>query len=119
MDNAPLAMLKRLDRELLMIWAVAADTYRIAAQRVARFGMVTKSPTQGLPIQNPYLPIMNKQASIIIKIAAELGFTPVARARLAGVGFDITPEFSRSERSAHSTSGDEFERHMARKPIIN
>jgi len=116
MDNAPLAMLKLLDRELLMIWAVAADTYRIAAQRVAKFGMVTKSPLQGLPIQNPYLPILNKQAAIMIKIAAELGFSPVARARLAGAGFDIMPEITRAKKGAR---GDEFEQHMARRPIIN
>jgi len=82
-ESAPRSMLKRIDRELLMIWAVAADTYRIATQRVAKFGLVTKSPQQGIPMQNLYLPILNKQAQIMIKVAAELGFWPASRSRVS------------------------------------
>ena len=34
-------------------------------------------------MQSPYLPIVNKQAQIMLKSAAELGFTPVSRSRVS------------------------------------
>ena len=33
-------------------------------------------------MQNPYLPIINRQAEIMIRAAGDLGFTPVGRARM-------------------------------------
>jgi len=80
-ESAPPTLLKRLDRELLTIWAIEADIYRDAAKRLARFGLITKSPQQGLLMQNPYLAIMNRQAQIMVKVAAELGFSPASRSR--------------------------------------
>lgn len=44
--------------------------------------MMVKSPN-GHPIQNPYLPIRNKQAMIMLKCAQQLGFTPAARSGIA------------------------------------
>jgi phage terminase small subunit len=40
-----------------------------------------KSPN-GYPIQSPYVSIASKQAEIMIRIAAEFGFTPASRMRL-------------------------------------
>jgi hypothetical protein len=36
----------------------------------------------GYPIQSPYVSIATKQAEIMLRIAAEFGFTPASRARL-------------------------------------
>jgi hypothetical protein len=34
------------------------------------------------PLQSPYLAILNKQAQIMLKAAAELGFSPSSRSRV-------------------------------------
>jgi hypothetical protein len=61
---------------------VAEDLHREAAEKVNQYGLLTKSPNAGLPLQSPYLPILNKQAQIMLKAAAELGFTPSSRSRV-------------------------------------
>ena len=33
-------------------------------------------------MQNPYLAILNKQATVMLKAASELGFTPASRPRI-------------------------------------
>lgn len=81
-DNAPAGMLKRLDRSALTAFIVAEDLHRQASIAVAKFGLVTKSPLKGEPMQNPYLAIINRQAQIMLKAAAELGFTPSSRSRV-------------------------------------
>lgn len=66
----------------MTVWVVAEDIHRQAVQAVVKFGLITKTPTKGDPMQNPYLPIVNKQAQIMLKAAAELGFTPSSRSRV-------------------------------------
>jgi P27 family predicted phage terminase small subunit len=80
--NSPHGLLKYLDRAVLTIWVVAEDLHREAAGKVAQYGLLTKSPNAGLPLQSPYLAILNKQAQIMLKAAAELGFTPSSRSRV-------------------------------------
>lgn len=85
--HAPIGVLKRIDRAVLAIWVVAEDLHREATLKVSQFGMLTKAPKTDLPMQSPYLPIINRQAEIMLRAAAELGFTPSARTRLnAGDG---------------------------------
>jgi phage terminase small subunit len=43
---------------------------------------MVKSPT-GYPIQSPYVAIANRQVEIMMRIAAEFGFTPASRSRIA------------------------------------
>ena len=81
--SAPAGLLKELDESVLSVWVVAADYHREASHRVARFGMMTKTPRTGEPVQNPYLAVVNKQAQIMLKAAAEMGFTPSSRSRVA------------------------------------
>ena len=50
--------------------------------QVQKYGMVVKSPTQGIPVQSPYLPIINRQAEIMLRAASELGFSPTSRSRI-------------------------------------
>ena len=81
-EHAPAGLLKRLDRSALVAWVVAEDLHRNASLMVEKFGMLTKAPHTGLPIQSPYLPIVNKQASIMLKAAELLGFSPSSRSRI-------------------------------------
>jgi P27 family predicted phage terminase small subunit len=81
-ENAPAGLLKKLDRSVLAAWVVAEDLHRRAAEMIEKFGILTKAPHTGLPIQSPYLPIVNKQAHIMLKAAEQLGFTPAARSRI-------------------------------------
>ena len=81
--DAPLGMLKRLDRAPLVTFCIACDLHRQASEKVAAEGMIVASPVKGDPMQSPYLPIVNKQAQIMLKSAAELGFTPVSRSRVS------------------------------------
>jgi P27 family predicted phage terminase small subunit len=94
--SAPTGLLKALDESVLVAWVVASDLHREASQKVARSGMVMRSPMKGEPIQNPYLPIINKQAQIMMKAAAEMGFTPSSRSRVSvdpGGGDDEWSDF--------------------------
>jgi P27 family predicted phage terminase small subunit len=79
--NAPKGLLKRLDISILEIWVTAYVTYRESALKVKQLGQVIKSPS-GYPIVNPYLSNMNKQAGIMMKASAEMGFTPTSRSKI-------------------------------------
>jgi P27 family predicted phage terminase small subunit len=81
-EHAPLGLLKKLDRSVLAAWVVAEDLHRRASEQVEKLGILTKAPNTGLPIQSPYLPVLNKQAQIILKAAEQLGFTPASRTRI-------------------------------------
>lgn len=81
-EHAPLGLLKRLDRSVLVVWVVAEDLHRDAAEKVARFGSVIKMPGTGIPVASPYVGVLNKQAALMMKAASEMGFTPVARSRV-------------------------------------
>lgn len=80
-DNAPKGLLRRLDLSILTAWVVAEDFHADAAQQVAKYGKVVKSP-DGYPIQSPYMAIVNRQALIKMKAANELGFSPTSRSKI-------------------------------------
>jgi len=88
-EHMPAGVLKRIDQSILTIWVVAECLFREATQKVAASGLVVKTE-RGIPIQNPYLPIINKQAMIMMKASAELGFTPSSRTRIV-TDPDYTP----------------------------
>lgn len=94
-ENAPAGLLRTLDSPLLSIWVIASDMHYEAMLQVQKFGMVVKSPKQGIPVQSPYLPIINRQAEIMLRAASELGFTPTSRSRITlGSGKKETNKFS-------------------------
>jgi P27 family predicted phage terminase small subunit len=80
--NAPHGLLKHLDRSMPAIWVAAEDLHREAAEKITQYGLLTRSPHAGLPLQSPYLAILNKQAQIMLKAGAELGFSPSSRSRV-------------------------------------
>lgn len=79
--NAPPGMLKLIDASVFKVWVVAEDTLERARAEVSRLGLLVKNK-DGHTIPNPYLSIQNKQAAIVMKSAAELGFSPTARPRV-------------------------------------
>jgi P27 family predicted phage terminase small subunit len=81
MRHAPPGLLKRLDQSILTVWVCAEAVHREASEWVSNKGSMVMGKN-GLPYQNPYLAIMNKQAAVMMKAAAELGFTPSSRSRV-------------------------------------
>jgi P27 family predicted phage terminase small subunit len=79
--HSPRGLLRMLDHSALMVWVVAEDLHRQALAEVGKLGLVVETKL-GNPIQNPYLPILNRQAAIMLKAASELGFTPSSRSRV-------------------------------------
>lgn len=53
-----------------------------ATEAIQKYGTMVKSPS-GYPQQSPYVSIANRQAEIMIRIAAEFGFTPASRSRIS------------------------------------
>ena len=78
-ENAPDGLLKKLDRSVLVAWVIAEDLHRHASMMIKKFGMLTKAPNTGQPMQSPYLPVVNRQAHIMLKASEQLGFTPAER----------------------------------------
>jgi P27 family predicted phage terminase small subunit len=82
LQSVPPGLLRELDSSVFTVWVVACDMHREASEKVATLGQLVKSPVQGVPMQNPYLGTVNKQAMIMLKAAAEMGFTPSSRTRV-------------------------------------
>ena len=84
-ENAPLGLLTRTDREVLVVWTVACVEHARAAKEVRKLGQVVKTK-EGNAIQNPFLPIVNRQALIMMRAGAEMGFSPASRASIGRGG---------------------------------
>jgi P27 family predicted phage terminase small subunit len=80
-EHAPPGLLKRLDASVLVVWVVAAEIHQRAAL-LCRDELTTVTPEKGVVIQSPHLSIVNRQATIMMRAAAELGFTPASRSRV-------------------------------------
>jgi P27 family predicted phage terminase small subunit len=80
-ETAPLGLLKRVDRSTLVVWVIAEDLHRQAVEKINGGAMLIKTPN-GMPIQSPYISIINKQACVMLKAASEMGFTPASRSRV-------------------------------------
>ena len=48
---------------------------------VRTLGLLVMAPNTGLPIQSPWLAVMNRQTEIARKLAAELALPPAQRSR--------------------------------------
>ena len=80
--NAPRDVLRKIDKAVLAAFIVAADVHRQASMALQSTALLVKTPAAQLLMQNPYLPIINRQMLLMIRAAAELGFTPCSRARI-------------------------------------
>lgn len=80
--NAPLGLLKRLDRTMLTAWVVAEALHKEATIKLRNSPMLLKT-TQGAVVQSPLIGIINRQAVLMKAMAVELGFSPAARTRIS------------------------------------
>lgn len=81
-ELASLKVLTNLDRAALGAYCGAYALWAESTEAIQKFGVMVKSPT-GFPIQSPYVSIANRQAEIMMRIAAEFGFTPASRGRIS------------------------------------
>lgn len=80
--QAPPQMLTTLDASVFTVWVVACDFHDQANTMVTKHGVFMKTKKTGTPIQCPWMAVVNRQALIMMKAAAEMGFTPTARSRV-------------------------------------
>jgi phage terminase small subunit len=109
--HAPAGLLKLIDRSMLAIWIVAEDRHRIAAIMQAKLDEGSEHPLlSGGKDESPYVRIGERAALIIMKAAAELGFTPTSRPRLAphggnGRGASVWDQFGGPRAADTAPSG--------------
>ena len=89
--NAAPGHLTPLDAPLLARLCVALAYADEANERIDAAGMLVKAPHTGLPIQSPYLPVLNRQTDIARKLAAELAIPPAQRNRIGPNVLDDGP----------------------------
>jgi phage terminase small subunit len=87
-EHAPTQVLKMIDASMLMIWVLAEDRLRMASIALAKADDGNDKPLlivgkDGQLVALPYVAIIARQSEIMIRAAAELGFTPSSRPRLA------------------------------------
>ena len=81
LENIPESLLKQLDYPILVAHVVAVVEHAKAAELLRTSPMLEETPNGHLQA-SPYYGIMNRQAEIICRTAAEMGFTPSSRARV-------------------------------------
>jgi P27 family predicted phage terminase small subunit len=82
LDNTHPDHLVRLDTGLMERYVKCLARCEEAEERMEQVGMVVRAPNTGLPIQSPWLAIINKQTELSRKLASELGITPAMRNRM-------------------------------------
>jgi P27 family predicted phage terminase small subunit len=103
--TAPPGLLTETDRECLITWCVAAVFHAKAVQEVTRAGLIVKTKDGNL-IQNPFLPIVNKQAMIMLRSGSEMGFSPSSRASIGATrGAPVPGAGARSSKLTHYIEG--------------
>ncbi len=80
--NAPPGLLRGIDQSVFLVWVVAKDLHRDASEKIAKYGAVIKSPVTQTAMQSPFVSVLNRQAQIMLKAAAEMGFSPSSRSRV-------------------------------------
>lgn len=91
LSRAPRGILRAIDAELLANYCELVDRYITAAKAQAECPLVNADG-----VMSPYLSIMNRAIPLITKLAAQMGFTPVARTTL-GVPMTTFRETAASE----------------------
>jgi phage terminase small subunit len=92
LSNAAPGHLSPIDAPLLGRLCMCLAYADEANEKIEVTGMMVKAPNTGLPIQSPYLAVMNRQTELARKLSAELALPPAQRNRMGphGAG-DGTP----------------------------
>jgi phage terminase small subunit len=80
--NAAPGHLAPIDAPLLARLCLALAWADDAAGQMEASGMLVKAPHTGVPIQSPYMGIVNRQTEIARKLASELALPPAQRNRI-------------------------------------
>lgn len=78
---APPGMIKSLDFGEMVRFCVSYDLYMTAYDHIQKEDLVMLNE-KGVPIQNPWGTIMNKQSEIMASSASNLGLSPASRSKL-------------------------------------
>jgi len=81
-ENAPAGLLKKLDRSILVVWAVAEQVHREQTELLQNENAIFVSPLGKVSV-NPRVTIIDKQARLMMKACSEMGFTPASRTRIS------------------------------------
>jgi Phage terminase, small subunit len=84
--NAAPGHLSPIDAPLLARLCMALAYADEANDKIEELGLLVKAPNTGLPLQSPYLPVLNRQTEIARKLAAELALPPAQRNRVGPYG---------------------------------
>lgn len=87
LDNVMPGLLTTVDRANLTAYCVAAALHKRATRELNKAkSLFVKVGENGALAQHPALAVINKQAQIMVRCAAEMGFTPSSRSRVAKGG---------------------------------
>jgi P27 family predicted phage terminase small subunit len=92
LGNAAPGHLTTIDAPLLSRLCMALAFADEATERIAATGLMVRAPNTGVPVQSPYLAVLNRQTEIARKLAAELALPPAQRNRVGP--FDSDPRAS-------------------------
>ena len=81
-DSSPPGLLRSIDESVFCVWVIAKDMHRNAAEKIAQSGTLVRIPNSNYPMQSPWVPVLNRQALIMLKACSEMGFTPSSRSRV-------------------------------------
>lgn len=74
--------LSPIDAPLLARLCQALAWAEEAASRMGSSGVLVKAPNGGLPLQSPFMAIVNRQTEIARKLTSELALSPAERNRI-------------------------------------
>ncbi len=86
-NELPPGVLAVVDQFIVAAFCVAVALHEAASEKLKNSPMVIKSKN-GQVMQSPYFGIVNRQASMIKTLGAELGLSPLARTRITTGDYD-------------------------------
>jgi len=103
--NCVPGLLTSVDESNLTTFVVAVCLHRAAAITLGRLkDLAVPVGPNGAIQQHPALQVVNRQALIILKAAAEMGFTPASRTRIQ-VNGDIPPPVAKPSKTVSQPGG--------------
>jgi P27 family predicted phage terminase small subunit len=73
--------LSELDRPILAIFCTSSARWLDGVEAIEEYGAVFKTKT-GYPMVSPFVAIVKNEAEMMMRIAADYGFTPASRAKM-------------------------------------
>lgn len=81
LDQAPAGLLKSIDEAVLITYVTAYITHQRATEELCSSELLMESLMGGIKV-NPLIQVQSKAALVMLRAAAEMGFTPSSRSRV-------------------------------------